>query len=71
MLEGLVTPGELDETALLVAMDEGVLGTTDGKVDVPTLLVEVLVGNVEAGVEADWQSKPTLWMPTSQPSSLP
>jgi hypothetical protein len=53
MLEGLVTPGELDETALLVAMDEGVLGTTDGKVDVPTLLVEVLVGNVEAGVEAD------------------
>ena len=51
VLEGLVTADELGTIALLVATDDGVLVKMD-KVDTPTLLVGVLVGTVEAGVEA-------------------
>jgi hypothetical protein len=47
-VEGLVTTDELG-TAGVVATEDGVLE----KIDVSTLLVGVLTGNVEAGVDAD------------------
>ena len=53
VVEGLVTAGVLGTTGVLVVTKDGVLEKTDGEVDVSTLLVGVLTGNVEAGVEAD------------------
>jgi hypothetical protein len=49
VVEGLVTTDELGTTGLLVATEDGMLE----KIDVKPLLVGVLVGNVEAGVDAD------------------
>lgn len=59
VLEGVVVVVELEETMLLVST-EVVLVKTDDEMEVPTLLVGVLVGKVDTGVEAERQSKPTL-----------
>jgi hypothetical protein len=61
MLVGTELGAEVDAIVAIVKL--GVL--------LGTLLVEEAVETVYAGVEADWQSKPTLWMPISQPESLP
>jgi hypothetical protein len=53
VVEGLVTTDELGTTGLLVVTEDGVLEKIDDEVDVSTLLVGVLIGKVEAGVEAD------------------
>jgi hypothetical protein len=53
VLEGLVTTDGVDRTALVVVAEDDVLVKTDDEVKVPTLLVGVLVGNVETGVDAD------------------
>lgn len=61
IFEELSTGEDETITTLLVGTEaEGVVSIEDEKVDGTTLLVGVLTGNVEAGVEADWQSKPTL-----------
>jgi hypothetical protein len=53
VLEGLVTTGGVDRTVLVVVTKDDVLVETADEVEVPTLLVGVLVGNVETGVDAD------------------